>query len=123
MDMNLEHQIEDLVSFIKGLAPEVRVERENVIYEDEHANLKVYPPLTWDEDRCFELQDRIAERVVDILVDTGYLILVGVYTPQQQIELARQRSAMARKQWQAADQVLRQAAVAGLTPMSATVTA
>ena len=28
MDMSLEHQIEDLVSFIKELAPEVRVERE-----------------------------------------------------------------------------------------------
>jgi hypothetical protein len=123
MDMSLEHQIEDLVSFIKELAPEVRVERETVIYEDEHANLKVYPPLTWDEDRCFELQDRIAERVVDILVDTGYLILVGVYTPQQQIELARQRSATARKQWQAADQVLRQAAVVGMAPMPAAVAA
>jgi hypothetical protein len=123
MDMSLELQIEDLVSFIKELAPEVRVERENVIYEDEHANLKVYPPLTWDEDRCFELQDRIAERVVDALIDTGYLILVGVYTPQQQIELARQRSATARKQWQAADQVLRQAAVVGLAPMPAAVAA
>jgi hypothetical protein len=123
MDMSLELQIEDLVSFINELAPEVRVERENVIYEDEHANLKVYPPLTWDEDRCFRIQDRIAERVVDALIDTGYLILVGVYTPQQQIELARQRSATARKQWQAADQVLRQAAVVGLAPMPAAVAA
>ena len=123
MDVNLEHQIEGLASFIARLTPEVRVEREAVIYEDEHANLKVYPPLTWDEDRCFELQDRIAERVVDILMDTGYLILVGVYTPQQQIELARQKSATARNQWQAADQVLRQAAVVGLAPMPAAVAA
>ena len=51
MNADLNSQIQAMVEFVRDLAPEVRVEHANVVYEDEHANLKVYPPLTWDEDR------------------------------------------------------------------------
>ena len=71
MNADLNSQIQAMVEFVRDLAPEVRVEHANVIYEDEHANLKVYPPLTWDEDRCLALQHRIAEKVMDVHIASG----------------------------------------------------
>lgn len=114
MNSALEHQIQTLVELIYELSPEVQVEQVNSIYEDEHANLDVYPPLTWSEDKCLELQHRIAERTVDILIDSGYFILVYVYTPEQQIELAQYKLAQVQQQWESANRVLHNAATLGI---------
>ena len=126
MNADLNSQIQAMVQFAHDLAPEVRVEHANVIYEDEHANLKVYPPLTWDEDRCLALQQRVSERAVDIHLDSGYLILVYVYTPEQQIEQARQRRGRAeqelvlvQRRHAEADRILREAAALGMLDSTA----
>ena len=126
MNADLNSQIQAMVEFVCDLAPEVRVEHANVIYEDEHANLKVYPPLTWDEDRCLALQNRIAEQVMNVHVDSGFLILVYVYTPEQQIEQARQRRdraeqelVLAQRRHAEADRVLREAAALGMLDSTA----
>ena len=50
MKTELDFQIQKMMDFIHSLSPEVRVEYTDVIYEDENANLKVYPPLTWDKE-------------------------------------------------------------------------
>ena len=126
MNPDLNSQIQALVEFVRDLAPEVRVEQANMVYEDEHANLKVYPPLTWDEDQCLTLQHRIAEQVMDDHVDSGFLILVYVYTPEQQIEQARQRRdraeqelVLAQRRHAEADRVLREAAALGMLDSTA----
>jgi hypothetical protein len=41
--------------------------------------------LAWSEQQCRDFQRRIAERVVDVQIDTGYLILVNVIGPKRQI--------------------------------------
>jgi hypothetical protein len=46
----LRYQIYELTDYILDLASEARVEYKPVICEDEHANLSVYPPLSWDEE-------------------------------------------------------------------------
>lgn len=126
MNADLNSQIQAMAEFVRDLAPEARVEHANVIYEDEHANLKVYPPLTWDEDRCLALQHRIAEKVMDVHVDSGFLILVYVYTPEQQIAQARQRRdraeqelVLAQRRHAEADRVLREAAALGMLDSTA----
>lgn len=110
----LENQVQTLMEFIYDLAPEVQIEPTNVISEDEHANLDVYPPLTWSEDECLELQHRIAKRTVNVLVDSGYFILAYVYTPEQQIELAQYKLTQVQQQWESANRVLHNAAALGL---------
>ncbi len=110
----LERQIQAIIAYIYTLSPEVRVEAVDVIYEDEHANLKVYPPLIWDEERCLDFQEQISEYSVNILVETGYLILVYVYMPEQQIDLARHKLALAQQQQSEADQILIQATALGI---------
>jgi hypothetical protein len=107
MNAELRRQVDAMMTYIRDLAPEVVVRFTGVIYEDEDANLQVYPPLGWDEDRCLELQHRIAQHGVDVLLETGHLILVSVRTPEQQI-------AEAKHERTRADKVLRRASALGL---------
>jgi hypothetical protein len=107
-------QIEGLVEYIKKLAPEVHVFETGEIFEDEHANLEVYSPLTWTEKQCRNLQRQIAERAVDIHMDTGYLILVYVCTPEQQVAEARLEFARAKQKIQATEKILAEAEALGL---------
>lgn len=112
--MNKEHSIQQMINYIHMLAPEARVEHKDVIYGDEDANLKIYPPLTWSEQQCDELEEQIGERVVDVLIEAGYLILVGVYTPEEQVARMRQKFAIAQQEQAQANQFLAEAAALGL---------
>ncbi len=108
----LRHIIGELTDFIVDLAPDAHVEYEASIYEDEHANLSVYPPLTWNEEQCAFLQDRIGDHVSDLHSDTGYLILTYVVTPEQQI--AEAQSYLASDQIKRAERILAEARSLGL---------
>lgn len=113
MNKELEHNIQKMINYIYMLAPDVRVEHNDVIYGDEDANLKVYTPLTWSEQQCDELENKIGEHVVDVLVEAGYLILVRTYTPEKQVAQMRQKLALAQQQQAQANQFLAQAAALG----------
>jgi len=114
MTIELNQQVRAMIEFIHSLSPQVRVEHTNIIYQDEHANLKVYPPLTWDEEQCLDLEEQIAERVVDVLVDSGYLILAHVYTLEEQIAQARRELAETERRKVKVGRFLAQAAALGL---------
>jgi hypothetical protein len=111
---HLRSVIYQLMDYISDLAPEVRVEDENVRYESEHANLAVYPPLSWTEDQCDELQTRIGERITDLNIETGYLILVGVYSPVEQVVEMQQELAATQKKIKFLEDRLSKAASIGL---------
>ncbi len=122
MNTNLNRKVKEMMDFIYSLSSEVRIEHIHTIYEDEDANLRLYPPLTWTEEQCLDLQHDIAEHVSDLLVDSGYLILVYVYTPEEQIALARsklteshRKIVLAQQQSAQAHQFLTQAAAIGLS--------
>jgi hypothetical protein len=65
--------------FVKELCPEASVEVTKTMYEDEDANIVVRPPMAWTAEACDTLEERLSERSVDILLQTGYHILVGVF--------------------------------------------
>ncbi len=106
--------IYELTDFILDLAPEARVKHESVIYTDEHANLTVYPPLDWNEEKYDALQEMISERVSDLHFETGYLILVDVLEPEQQVAEAERHLQEARAAVQAAEKILAEAQQIGL---------
>ena len=114
MNRKLEDQTQAVIDYIHTLTPEVRIEQRNVIYQDEDANLDIYPPLTWDEERCLDFQEQISEYLVDVLIDSGYLILVYVYTPEQQIAKARRELTRTEQRQIQLGQFLGQAAALGL---------
>jgi len=110
----LRSVIYQMMDYISDLAPEVRVEDENVRYESERANLAVYPPLSWTEDQCDELQTRIGERITDLTIETGYLILVGVYSPVEQVVETQRELAVTQKKIKSLEARLSEAESIGL---------
>jgi hypothetical protein len=78
-NQSLDHILTEFSLFVKELCPEASVELTTTIYEDEDANILVRPPVAWTAEKCDTLEERLSERSVDILLQTGYHILVGVF--------------------------------------------
>jgi hypothetical protein len=78
---SLDSILTEFSLYVKELCPEAAVEITKTIYEDEDANIVVRPPAQWTAEECDNLEERLAERSIDILLETGYLILVGVFEP------------------------------------------
>lgn len=78
---SLESILTEFSLFVKELCPEASIEITTTIYEDENANIAVRPPAQWTPEQCDALEERLAERSIDILLQTRYHILVGVFEP------------------------------------------
>ena len=76
---SLDHILTTFSLFVKELCPEASIEVTKTIYKDEDANIMVRPPVAWTAAACDALEERLSERSVDILLQTGYHILVGVF--------------------------------------------
>lgn len=106
--------IYQMIAHITELAPAVHVVDEEFTYECERANLAVYPPLSWTEDQCDELQLKIGERISDVNVETGYLILVGVRSPIEQVAEVQRELAATKKRIKILEERLSEAEALGL---------
>ncbi len=104
-----------MMDYIRVLAPEVRVIDEGVSYECELTNLAVYPPLSWTEEECDELQEKIGEQITDINVETGSLILVRVYSPIEQVAEMQHELVVTQEKMKSLETRLQEAAEIGLT--------
>jgi hypothetical protein len=78
---SLESILTEFSLYAKELCPEASIEITKTIYEDEDANILVRPPAQWTVEACDALEERLAERSIDILLQTGYHILIGVFEP------------------------------------------
>ncbi len=90
----IEQSIAELVGHIKALCPDARLHVTGNRFEDEDANIDVYPPFDWTMD---ELEEKIGEVKLDILLEHGHFIHTFVYEPEQQIEEARRQKAEAER--------------------------
>ncbi|HXH11857.1 MAG TPA: hypothetical protein VNP04_19095 [Alphaproteobacteria bacterium] len=69
----------ELILQAKSSCPDAVVEVLFTHYEDEDAHILVYVPDSTSEVDMDRLGEALTERSVEILQDTGLLILVGVY--------------------------------------------
>jgi len=76
---SLDYILTEFSLFAKELCPEATVEVTKTSYEEEDANILVRPPVAWTAEACDTLEECLSERSVDILLQTGYHILVGVF--------------------------------------------
>lgn len=74
----LETKLSELTAWIKEIAPEARVEVSFERYEDEDANIRVYPPPSVDAEEATRMELKIGERCNDVLVETGFFIIGAV---------------------------------------------
>jgi hypothetical protein len=78
---SLDSILTEFSLYVKELCPEASIEITKLVYEDEDAKIVVRPPVQWTVEACDALEERLAERSIDILLQTGYHILVGVFEP------------------------------------------
>ena len=67
----------------KGLCPEAQVEATTESYEDEDGHVRIYPPPGVERSQLEEIEGKIAERCVDILIETGVFLCAAVYEPDE----------------------------------------
>ena len=67
----------------KELCPAAKVEATTERYEDEDGHVCIYPPSGLSQGQLAKLEGTIAERCVDILVDTGVFLCAAVYEPDK----------------------------------------
>jgi hypothetical protein len=69
--------------FAKGLCPTAQVETTTESYEDEDGHVRIYPPAGLSPRQIEAIEESIAERCVDILVETGVFLCAAVYEPDK----------------------------------------
>ena len=79
----IDRYITELIWLTKEQCPDAVVEVLFTHYEDEDAHLLVFVPQETDGTAIDRLQAVLTERSVQILDDTGLLILAGVYEASQ----------------------------------------
>jgi hypothetical protein len=67
----------------KELCPAAQVEATTERYEDEDGHVRIYPPAGLSHRQIAEIEGKIAERCVDILVETGIFLCTAVYEPDK----------------------------------------
>jgi hypothetical protein len=93
----IEQSIAELVGHIKALCPDARIRVTGNRFEDEDANIDVYPPLDWTLDQLDELEEEIAEKKLETLLERGHFIHTFIYEPEQQVEEALRQKAEAER--------------------------
>ena|SRR3989338_8909948 len=83
----LDHRLTDASLFIKKRCPEAVIEVSPASYEDEDAHLLVFPPDTLSDKAREKLADACADKSLSILLETGLLILIGVYEHAQRVRI------------------------------------
>jgi hypothetical protein len=69
-------QLSELISLVKDLSPEARIEIPHAHYEDAHVS--IYPPPTMGAEKVQRLEQALGERCNEILVETGLFIIGAV---------------------------------------------
>ena len=67
----------------KELCPAAQVEATTERYEDEDGHVRIYPPAGLSHRQIAEIEGKIAERCIDILVETGIFLCTAVYEPDK----------------------------------------
>jgi hypothetical protein len=77
----IEKLVTNFCLFIKDHCPDASISVTKDIFDDEDADIDVYPPSSWTDEQSYALHDQLAAKSVEILCETGYLILAGVFEP------------------------------------------
>lgn len=75
----VDHYITEFSYLAKRHCPEADIEVLSAPYEDEDAHIVVVVPQELDENAIDRLSAILTKRSTEVLLDTGILILAGVY--------------------------------------------
>ena len=69
----------ELSLLAKRLCPEARIEATTEAFEDEDGHVRIYAPAGMREEDIADIEGKLADRCVDILVEKGVFICSAVY--------------------------------------------
>ena len=75
----VDKYLTELSLLAKQLCPSARVEATTEGFEDEDGHVRIYPPAGMREKEIEEIEGKVADRCVDILVEKGIFICSAVY--------------------------------------------
>jgi len=75
----VDNYLTELSLLAKRLCPEARIEATMEAFEDEDGHVRVYPPAGMREEDIADIEGKLADRCVDILVEKGIFICSAVY--------------------------------------------
>jgi REP element-mobilizing transposase RayT len=80
----VDHYITEISSLAQKHCPEADIEVLAAPYEDEDAHIVVLIPQEVGENEMDRLSELLTKRSTELLLDTGLLILAGVYEASEQ---------------------------------------
>jgi hypothetical protein len=78
----IDQYLTEVSLFAKALCPAATIEATLESYEDEDGHVRIYPPADITERDIDEIESKVADRCVDILVKTGIFLCTAVYAPE-----------------------------------------
>jgi len=75
----VDNYLTELSLLAKRLCPEARIEATSETFEDEDGHVRVYPPAGMREVDIADIEGKLGDRCVDILIEKGVLICAAVY--------------------------------------------
>jgi len=75
----VDNYLTELSLLAKRLCPQARIEATTEAFEDEDGHVRIYPPAGMSEDEIADIEGKVADRCVDILVEKGVFICSAVY--------------------------------------------
>ena len=75
----VDKYLTELSLLAKRLCPEARIEATTEAFEDEDGHVRIYAPAGMREEDIADIEGKLANRCVDILVEKGVFICSAVY--------------------------------------------
>ncbi len=75
----VDKYLTELSLLAKQLCPEAKIEATSEGFEDEDGHIRIYPPAGMREKEIEEIEGKVADMCVDILVGEGVFICSAVY--------------------------------------------
>ena len=75
----VDNYLTELSLLATRLCPESRIEATTQTFEDEDGHVRIYPPAGMREEEIAEIEGKLADRCVHILVENGVFICSAVY--------------------------------------------
>ena len=80
---SVDRYLTEISLLAKELCPAAKVEATTESYEDEGGHVRIYPPAGMSQRQIEELEGKIADRCVDIVVEIGVFLCSAVYGPDK----------------------------------------
>lgn len=77
----IDKYLTEVSLFAQELCPTATVEASLATYEDEDGHVRIYPPAGLTDSQIEALEQEIAGRCVDVLIQTGMFLCAAVYAP------------------------------------------